>query len=39
MEFDKENCSQKPPDGALVYGLFLEGAMWKKKTLTDLSPG
>jgi dynein heavy chain len=33
---DKENASIKPTDGVYIYGLFMEGAQWKKKTLSDL---
>ena len=27
----------KPVDGVFIYGLFLEGAQWKKKCLADLN--
>ena len=36
---DKETCSQKPQNEVFIHGVFLEGAMWKKKALCDLSTG
>ena len=36
---EKENCSSRPVDGVYIYGLFLEGAMWKRRSIVDLPPG
>jgi dynein heavy chain len=37
MDFDKENCSARPPEGVYINGLILEGASFdrKRKLLID----
>lgn len=37
LDVEKDQCNVKPVDGVFIYGLYLEGAQWKKKSLADLN--